>query len=269
MLTSWLGQIWVGGLTGTAGEKRATAYVAAYLESLGFEPAGENGTFFHSFDFPAGSTLTDANQMTVSGEKLELNKDWQPLAFSKEGKTAETGIVFAGYGMQIPCERWDCRVRQLRASCCRWSVGHGPCVICLRTSPPSNAKRWRGTVRHGRKASIARDLGAKGIIFVTGPTSKVKNQLIRFDQGSLSGKCQHQCRFCDECCSRTRSFGLQDQDLAKSQKQLDDGSLHLGFPLQNAKASATVGIERKRGDRPQRRCSDECRRANRTTMHLC
>ena len=48
-----------GRLTGTEGEKRATAYVAAYLESLGFQPAGENGTFFHSFSFPTGSSLTD------------------------------------------------------------------------------------------------------------------------------------------------------------------------------------------------------------------
>ena len=36
-----------GRLTGTEGERRATAYVAAYLESLGFEPAGENGSFYH------------------------------------------------------------------------------------------------------------------------------------------------------------------------------------------------------------------------------
>ncbi|MGB7328927.1 MAG: peptidase M28, partial [Rubripirellula sp.] len=39
-----------GRLTGTEGERRATAYVAAYLESLGLEPAGENGTFYQSFD---------------------------------------------------------------------------------------------------------------------------------------------------------------------------------------------------------------------------
>jgi hypothetical protein len=35
-----------GRLTGTPGEKRATAYVAAYLESLGLEPAGDEGTWY-------------------------------------------------------------------------------------------------------------------------------------------------------------------------------------------------------------------------------
>ena len=49
-----------GRLTGTEGERRATAYVAAYLESLGFEPAGpERLPFSRTFDFPAGSELTD------------------------------------------------------------------------------------------------------------------------------------------------------------------------------------------------------------------
>ena len=40
-----------GRLTGTAGEKLATSYVASYMASLGLEPAGSNGTYFHSFPF--------------------------------------------------------------------------------------------------------------------------------------------------------------------------------------------------------------------------
>ena len=235
-----------GRLTGTAGEKRATADVAAYLESLGFEASGEDGTFFHSFDFPAGSTLTDANQMTVAGKNLELSKDWQPLAFSKEGETGETGIVFAGYGMQIPASdgtpEYDSYVHL--------AVG-GQWVMVLRDMPQDiTAEQRQKMARYSsprRKASIARDLGAKGIIFVTGPTSKVKNQLIRFDQAAS------QASVSISAVSITNDvaeeiFRAANQDLAKSQKQLDDGALHLGFPLQNAKASATVGIERKRGE---------------------
>ncbi len=94
-----------GRLTGTEGERRATAYVAAYLESLGLEPAGEKGSFFQSFDFPAGSKLTDANEMIVGDDKLQLDKDWRPLSFSKDGETETTGIVFAGYGMQVPAAK--------------------------------------------------------------------------------------------------------------------------------------------------------------------
>ncbi|MDE0864429.1 MAG: M28 family peptidase [Rubripirellula sp.] len=234
-----------GRLTGTEGEKRATAYVAAYLESLGFKPAGENGTFFHSFDFPAGSTLTDANQMAVSGKKLELNKDWRPLSFSKDGDTGETGIVFAGYGMQIPATdgtpEYDSYVHL--------AVG-GQWVMVFRDMPQDiTAEQRQKMARYTsprRKASIARDLGAKGIIFVSGPTSKVKDDLIRFDQAASQASVSIAAVSISNEVAK-QIFRAADQDLAKTQKELDDGSLQLGFPLQKAKASATVGIERKRG----------------------
>ncbi len=44
-----------GRLTGTEGEKRATAYVAAYMESLGLEPAGKNGEWYEPFPSPPAS----------------------------------------------------------------------------------------------------------------------------------------------------------------------------------------------------------------------
>jgi Tol biopolymer transport system component len=234
-----------GRLTGTEGEKRATAYVAAYLESLGFQPAGENGTFFHSFGFPAGSSLTDANQFTVAGKKLQLNEDWQPLAFSKEGETGETGIVFAGYGMQIPASEGTAEYD----SYVHLAVG-GQWVMVLRDMPQNiTAEQRQKMARYSsprRKASIARDLGAKGIIFVSGPTSKVQKDLIRFDQAASQASVSIAAVSISNAVAE-QIFKAADQDLKKSQQQLDDGSLHLGFPLQNAKASATVGIERKRG----------------------
>ena len=59
---------WVAALTGTAGEKLATSYVASYMASLGLEPAGSNGTYFHSFPFTAGVEFEDRNALT-SGDK--------------------------------------------------------------------------------------------------------------------------------------------------------------------------------------------------------
>ncbi len=41
-----------GRLTGTEGERRATAYVAAYLESLGLEPAGRERIVFSVVRLP-------------------------------------------------------------------------------------------------------------------------------------------------------------------------------------------------------------------------
>jgi Tol biopolymer transport system component len=234
-----------GRLTGTEGERRATAYVAAYLESLGLEPAGENGTFFHSFDFPAGSRLTDENVMTVGEAELKLDKDWRPLSFSKDGKTEATGIVFAGYGMQVPgsegVEEYDSYVHLNVAK--QW-------VMVLRDMPQEiPAERRQQMARYSaprRKASFARDMGAAGIIFVAGPTSKVRQQLVQFDQAAS----QANVSISTVSISNSVASGMLSdagEDLAKIQAELDDGSLMMGFALEGVTASATVGIERQRG----------------------
>ena len=234
-----------GRLTGTEGERRATAYVAAYLESLGFEPAGEDGSFYHTFDFPAGSTLTADNQLKVAGETLELDQDWRPLSFSEVGNFEPSGIVFAGYGLQIPeseeSPEYDSYVHLNVAD--QW-------VIVLRDLPQEiTPERRQEMARYSsprRKASIARDLGAKGILFVSGPTSKVRNQLIRFDQAAS------QASVSIAALSITNEVAIKllaaaDSNLSKIQSELDDGSLQMGFPVGTAKASATIGIKRQRG----------------------
>ncbi len=92
-----------GRLTGTEGERRATAYVAAYLESLGFEAAGVDGSFFQPFEFPAGAELGEGNELIVGdGEALALDEDWRPLSFSGDGAFDCAAVVFAGYGLVAP-----------------------------------------------------------------------------------------------------------------------------------------------------------------------
>jgi hypothetical protein len=49
-----------GRFTGTEGERRATAYVAAMFHAMGLAPAGDNATFCQSFEFTAGVSLGGA-----------------------------------------------------------------------------------------------------------------------------------------------------------------------------------------------------------------
>ncbi len=234
-----------GRLTGTEGERRATAYVAAYLESLGFEPAGQDGTFFHQFDFPAGSRLTSGNAMSSDGKPLTIDEDWRPLSFSKDGEMPETGVVFAGYGMQVPegeaSEEYDSYVHLNVA---------GQWVMVLRDLPqeitPEQRQQMARYSTPRRKATVARDMGARGIIFVAGPTSKVQKELIRFDEGGS------QASVSITAVSVSNEVALKwmreaGKDLAKIQAELDDGSLQMGFPIEGTKVSATVEIERRRG----------------------
>ena len=234
-----------GRMTGTPGEKRATAYVAAYLESLGFEPAGKDGTFFQPFDFPAGSNLGDDNAMKLGEQTLELGKQYQPLAFSADGPLEATGIVFAGYGMQIPgsetADEYDSYVHLNVLD--QW-------VLVFRDLPQEITPEARQRMaRYGsprRKATIARDMGAKGIIFVAGPTSKVKHQLIRFDSSESQAGASITAVSVTNAVAGKMLLG-SDENLQDLQAKLDDGSLMMGFAIESAKASARVEIKRNRG----------------------
>jgi len=52
-----------GRLTGTEGARRATEYVASAFQFLGLEPAGDDGTYFQSFEFTSGVTLGSENHL--------------------------------------------------------------------------------------------------------------------------------------------------------------------------------------------------------------
>lgn len=234
-----------GRMTGTEGERRATAYVAAYLESLGFVPAGENGTFYQQFDFPAGSELGQANRMTAGDRVLELGKDWTPLTFSATGEIGDAGVVFAGYGLQVPgseeVDEYDSYVHLNVAD--QW-------VMVFRDLPqeitPEQRQQMARYSSPRRKATIARDLGARGIIFVAGPTSKVQNQLIRFDADASQASVSIGAVSVTNEVAAAWLAG-NDESLQELQSGLDDGSLAMGFAVESAKAGATIEIERKRG----------------------
>ena len=233
-----------GRLTGTEGERRATAYVAAYLESLGFEAAGESGTFFDEFEFPAGCSVAQGTSLSVGGEQAELGKDWRPLSFSAEITIEPSEVVFAGYGMRVPgnedTAEYDSYVHLNVAD--RW-------VLVFRDLPqeitPERRQQLARFSSPRRKATFARDLGAKGIIFVAGPTSKVKHQLIRFDTSASSGVSIAAISISNQLADKLLT--AQDGSLQEEQAALDDGSLAMGYVLEKAKVGATIKIERKTG----------------------
>ena len=234
-----------GRLTGTAGERRATDYVAAYLESLGLVPAGEDGTFFQEFEFPAGSSLNDANRMTIGEQTLELERQWQPLSFSQDGRVGPAPVVFAGYGLQVPAtddqDEYDSYVHLNVA---------GSWVLVFRDLPQEiTPERRQQMARYSsprRKATVARDMGAKGIIFVAGPTSKVKHQLVRFDRDASQASVSIGAVSIDNA-SAAKILGKADEELGEVQASLDNGQPQMGFQIPDVMVDVTVGIDRKTG----------------------
>ncbi|HUJ26015.1 MAG TPA: M28 family peptidase [Myxococcales bacterium] len=94
--------------TGTRGYDIAARYFATELQSMGYQPAGENGTWFQTVPLVG---------MTVQPEKCALEVDGKPFKYGDEVIFADRGgsggddvsgeVVFAGYAIGAPEYGYD------------------------------------------------------------------------------------------------------------------------------------------------------------------
>ena len=231
-----------GRLTGTAGEKLASSYVASYMASLGLEPAGDNGSYFNNFPFTAGVELLESNSLTSKDKSWTIDTDWRPLAFSNSSTVAPTGVVFAGYGIVAPADQgqkdYDSYVHLDVEN--KW-------VMMLRQMPadvtPERRQHFARFSSLRYKAMAARDRGAKGIIIVSGPTSQARQQLVPLQMdGSLSGTSIAAISVTDAVAEAW--FSKSDEKLLDIQKELDRGEMMMGFDLPDVQVSATIDVKK-------------------------
>lgn len=241
-----------GRLTGTEGERLATAYVAAYLDSLGLQPAGDHGSWFQEFEFTSGVSLGAENQLRVTGvdsafgtaaQPAHVNRDWRPVAFSKLGPVEAASIVFAGYGIVVPASEdqpeYDSYVHLDVKD--KW-------VIVFRYMPENvSAERRQHLSRPSQlrfKTMLARDRGARGLIVVSGPNSKSKDPLVPLQSdGTLSGSSLPVVCVTDEVVESWLTASGSGKTLKQLQDQLDQGEMKMGFPLEKIELAATISIE--------------------------
>jgi Zn-dependent M28 family amino/carboxypeptidase len=98
--------------TGQKGGDAAADYIAAQFKSYGLKPGGENGTYFQSVPMVGVKTLPETSFALVpsSGEPLVL-RNLDDFVTSNETQTEvaniDAPIVFVGYGITAPEEKWD------------------------------------------------------------------------------------------------------------------------------------------------------------------
>ena len=242
-----------GRLTGTKGEQLATNYVALNFESMGLLPAGDNGTYFQEFEFTSGVSAGPNNVLTVEstfgGKKqasapMTLESDWRPVAFSSSISIEASDVIFAGYGIRAPAlegiEEYDSFVHLDVKD--KW-------VVVFRFMPENFTPEQRqhfirfSSLRF--KAMQARDMGALGLIVVSGPTSGVKEQLVplQFD-GSLAGSGLPVISIADSVVAGW--FAERGKDLPTVQQKMDSGEPAMGFPLDGLKISASIDIQQEK-----------------------
>lgn len=229
-----------GRLTGTEGEKLATSYVAAYLEYLGLQPAGKDGTFFHEFEFMSNVELGQANRLAFGDRIYSLEKDWRPLSFSKAGKLEPTELVFAGYGIEAP---------EIKGGEAYHSYTHldatDKLVVVFRGMPqdisPERRQQLSAFSHEHAKAIAARDRGAKGIIFVSGPTGQYRSQLIplRLD-GTMGASSLAVFSVSDEVAEGW--FKKAGQNMGQLQRELDTGNMMMGMKLDGVRVEVEVEL---------------------------
>ena len=234
-----------GRLTGSEGERLATAYVATVFKHLGLEPAGDDGTWFQSFPFTAGASLGADNVLTVEGldaaAPLIIDQDWRPLALSRNGSVEAADVVFAGYGIVAPGSETvpdydaygDLDVRD------KW-------VMVLRFLPESVPPAWRRHLLHysdlAYKAAVAKRRGALGLIVVTGPQAQARQRLVELDidggTTSIAG-----LSISDEL--GAAMLASSGQDLGALQAALDKGEVGEGVLLEGIRVAADIDVKRK------------------------
>jgi Tol biopolymer transport system component/Zn-dependent M28 family amino/carboxypeptidase len=227
--------------TGSNGEALAIRYAQDAFMRYGLLPAGDNGTYLQKFRFTRGVSLGGSNSLQSSqgAEQLKLHEDFRPLVFSKNGDFSDIPVVFAGYGIQAPASEefaaYDSYVHTDVKD--KW-------VLMFRYAPegvPANYRQYLNRFADlRRKAMIARDLGAKGILVVSGPNSRVNEQLVPLEfDASLGASSIFSLSISDSLA--TTLLSSSGKSLLQLQDQLDRGEFIQGFELQ-PKLSGQVDI---------------------------
>ncbi|MCE9627627.1 MAG: M28 family peptidase, partial [Candidatus Eisenbacteria bacterium] len=157
---------WQGRGIGTAGIDSAAHWIAARMKGAGFEPAGENGTWFQPFDVTTGVVAEPPCELRTTRHEFALGDALQPLGFSNNG-SAHARVVFAGYGITAPGFEWD--------DYAGIDV-HDALVLVLTNEPGEmdSLSKFDGSLNTPfadlrTKAINAREHGALGLLVVNGP----------------------------------------------------------------------------------------------------
>jgi Zn-dependent M28 family amino/carboxypeptidase len=170
---------------GSRGDELAMRYIAAQFERLGLEPAGDGGTWLQRFEL-VGLTSEVTAPPVFSGpgrdgqQKLELKPGAEMVISAGQQREAlslaDAEVVFAGYGIVAPEQRWD----DFKGVDVRGKV-----LLVMNNDPESDPALFAGKTRlyYGRwdyKYEEAARHGAAGVIIIhTTPSAAYPWQVVQ------------------------------------------------------------------------------------------
>lgn len=165
-----------GRMTGSEKIKQAADYIKNEFEKAGLEPVF-NGSFFQEFPFISKLEFGENSLLFLghSNQELILSKDFTPISFT-DNITVEGDLVFAGFGISSQDLNYD----DYKGIDVKDKI-----VIVFRNTPESNDpnSKFNRFASFRVKTSVARDKGAKGIIFINTSDKKDDDNLVnlRYD----------------------------------------------------------------------------------------
>jgi len=167
-----------GRLTGSEGDSLAAEYIKAKLTSFGFIPITGDG--LQRYKVTSKLVPGVNNILSINGISYTPEKDFEPIAFSSNSEL-DADVVFAGYGFNIAGDslKWnDYKGIDIKG---KW-------VLILRSDPePDNTKSPYIKFSGDRdKALLAKDLGAAGVLFVSGPVFDQQDAFDALNSGDYS-----------------------------------------------------------------------------------
>ena len=161
-----------GRMTGSPGCEASAQWIAGHFHQYGLEPGGDKGTYFQTFSADVGVGFGSDNALVLTGvpglDRAAMDKDFRPLV-SSENDSKSGQLVFVGYGLTAPNLNYDDYAGVDVV---------GKFVIVLRhqplqadTSSAFSKLDPAAYVSIRAKLKNAKNHGALGMIFVTGPGS--------------------------------------------------------------------------------------------------
>ena len=236
-----------GRMPGTRGEELATEHAATAFAAFGLQPEGDAGTYFQSFPVISTPSLGAQNQFVITnGGGAEqgaflVDRDWRPISFSNVGVVESAPVVFAGYGIVSPegdgIPAYDAYA-QLDV--------RGAWVLIFRGIPENLDETARqhfqrfASLRY--KAMLARDLGAIGVLFVSGPNARDAEPLVPLMADATAADGQIAALSVADAIGNQVLHFVQT-NLKELQDGLDTGKPARGFPIPGVRISATVDLQ--------------------------
>jgi len=167
-----------GRMTGSRGDSLAAVYIRRQLEKAGLVPLTGDG--FQKFSVTDKVVAGERNFLSFEGRDFSPSDDFMPFGFSGNS-SLEAPVVFAGYGFVINNDslKWN-------------DYGNydvkGKWVLVLRGDPEPE-KSVSGFIPFNSdrdKAMTAKDMGAKGVLLVSGPAGDAEDTFDGLAQGEYS-----------------------------------------------------------------------------------